>query len=270
MGEVKLGQLKKALFPSVVFILFFALWEFATSAFSINKITLPSPSVIFRAILSNQEYLFSNFLLTALESLLGLLLAFIAAFVFALLFVYSRNTKNALYPFAIALKATPIIAIAPLIVLWLGTSILPMVVMSAIIAFFPVLVNGVEGLELVERESLDLFKTFRASKFSEFFKLRLPTALPFIFSGLKIASTLAVVGAIIGEFTGSGQGIGFVIVNASYYLDIPLMFAAIILASLWGVIFFAAISLLERKTPLFQKLTGVQLAKIKLLPISIK
>jgi len=256
MGKSCFGKVKKGLFPGIVFALFFLAWEILVKAFNINRITLPSPLEILAAMFSNAEYLGSNFLITAFESVLGLFLAFAVAFFLSVLFVYSKNIKNALYPFAIALKATPLVALAPLIVLWFGSSILPMVVMSAIIAFFPILVNGIEGLELVEKEKLELFKIHKASKFSEFFKLRLPNALPFIFSALKIASTLAVVGAIIGEFTGSGKGLGFVIVNASYYLDIPLMFGAIGLASLWGITFFVAISLLETKASFFQKMTS--------------
>ena len=259
MVKINYFRIKQVGFPSAIFVLFFVAWEIATKSLNINRITLPAPTDIASALLLNRDYLLSNFAVTSFESVLGLGIAFVVGFSFAVLFVYSKGAKNTLYPFAIALKATPLVAIAPLIVLWFGNSILPMVVMSAIIAFFPILVNGVEGLEFVEREKLELFKTFKASKFEEFYKLRLPLAMPFIFSSLKIASTLAVVGAIIGEFTGSGAGLGFVIVNASYYLDIPLMFAAIMLASFWGIVFFALISLLERKTLFFQKLTNKHL-----------
>jgi NitT/TauT family transport system permease protein len=247
--------LKTIIFPAIILALFFASWELGVKLFGVNKIILPAPSEILVAALAKPEYLFPNLLVTATESFFGFLLGGILALAVAIAFVYSRNAKNALYPFAIALKATPLIAIAPLIVLWFGNSMLPMIIMSALIAFFPILVNCVDGFELVEKEKKELFKIFGAGKFSEFFKLRLPTAMPLIFSSLKIASTLAVVGAIIGEFTGSGAGLGFVIVNASYYLDTPLMFAAIILTSIWGICFFEAIALLERKTIFFQKLT---------------
>ena len=256
MVKINFNKLKKGLYPSLVLVLFFSSWELAVEFFNINRITLPSPSDIWTASLSNINYLWSNFWVTALESFLGFVLGAVIAFFLATIFVYSKDTRNMLYPFAIALKATPLVALAPLIVLWLGSTMLPMIVMSAIIAFFPVLVNCVDGLELVEREKLELFQTFGSSRLSEFLKLRLPTALPVIFSSLKIATTLAVVGAIIGEFTGSGAGLGFVIVNASYYLDIPLMFAAIMLAAVWGILFFVAIALMEKRIHFFQKLTA--------------
>lgn len=256
MGQISPFKLKNALFPLAVFALFFSGWEMATRAFHINSIFLPAPSAIFSSALKNADYLFPHFVSTAFESVLGLALAFIVAFAIAALFVYSRNAKNAFYPFAIALKATPIIAIAPLIILWLGSSLFSMAILAALIAFFPILVNGVEGLESIEKEKIELFKTLNASRRAEFFKLRLPSAMPFLFSSLKIASTLAVVGAIIGEFTGSGNGIGYVIVNASYYFDIPLMFAAILLASLWGIVFFAAVGMLETNARFFQKLAS--------------
>lgn len=257
MAEINAKKLR-ALFPPVIILaLFFVVWEIAVKLFGVNRITLPAPSSIALAIQQNLGYLLSNFLVTALESVFGFLLGAVFAFVLATLFVYSRNAKNSLFPLAIALKATPLVAIAPLIVLWLGSSMLPMIVMSALICFFPILVNCVDGLELVGKEKLELFKTFGATRFSEFFKLRLPNAMPFIFSSLKIATTLAVVGAIIGEFTGSGAGLGFVIVNASYYLDTPLMFGAILLSSLWGILFFAAIAVMEKFVPFLQRLTAL-------------
>ncbi|MFH1255932.1 MAG: ABC transporter permease [Candidatus Diapherotrites archaeon] len=257
MGKIGSEKLKAIALPAFFLALFFALWEFSVKFFGINRITLPAPSDILAAALADSNYLLSNLGITAFESVLGFMLGFAVAFFLAMLFVYSKNAKNTLYPFAIALKATPLVALAPLIVLWLGSSVLPMIVMAALVAFFPILVNSVEGLEIVEKEKLELFQTFGASKKDEFFKLRLPTSMPFIFSSLKIASTLAVVGAIIGEFTGSGAGLGFVIVNASYYLDIPLMFAAILAASVWGILFFALVSLVEKNAQFFQKLTAI-------------
>ncbi len=248
-------KIKDLLYPGIVFLLFFAFWEMLVILFGINPIILPAPSNILITSIENINYLIANFLITLFESVVGFALAFVVSFILSITFVYSKNTKTAFYPFAIALKATPLVAIAPLIVLWFGANMLPMIIMAALVAFFPILVNSVEGFEQVEQEKIDLFKIYKASSLREFFKLRLPIAMPFIFSALKISSTLAVVGAIIGEMTGSGAGLGFVIVNASYYLDVPLMFAAILFSSVWGIIFFLIVALMEKKAIFFQRLS---------------
>lgn len=146
-----------------------------------------------------------------------------------------------------ALKSTPLIAIAPLLVLWFGNGVLSKIVMSALVAFFPVLVNSVNGLANIDAEALDLMKSLSASKLQILIKIRVPASLPFVFASLKIASSLAVVGAVIGEFTGATQGIGHLIVTSSYYLETALMFAGVGMISLGGILFFGLVAYLERR-----------------------
>jgi NitT/TauT family transport system permease protein len=186
------------------------------------------------------------------ESVLGFLLGSGGAYLVAILFVFSRTFQQAVYPYAVALKATPLIAIAPLLVLWFGNGLLSKIVMSALVAFFPVLVNSAIGLTAVDPEVLDLMRSLSASRWQVLTKIRIPNSLSYFMAGLKIASSLAVVGAVIGEFTGATEGIGHLINTSSYYLETPLMFAGVAMISLGGVLFFGLMAYLERKIVFWQ------------------
>ena len=142
---------------------------------------------------------------------------------------------------------------APLLVLWFGTGITSKIVASAIVCFFPILVNTIKGLKSVDKDYLDLLKSFSAKKYQIFIKLRLPNSLPYIFSALKISTGLAVVGAIVGEFVGAKEGIGFIILTSTYHLETVRMFAAIIMSALGGILFFYLINLIEKHVVFWQK-----------------
>ncbi len=229
------------------------LWEAADRVFHFNVILLPTPSEIAVAAYEDFGRLLRETGITMFESVMGFLLGSGAAFLLAIVFVHSRLTQEAVYPYAVALKSTPLIAIAPLLVLWFGNGVLSKIVMSALVAFFPVLVNAVNGLTAVDPEALDLMKSLSASRFQVLRKIRIPNAAGYIFAALKIASSLAVVGAVIGEFTGASVGIGHLINTSSYYLEIPLMFAAIVMISLGGVLFFGVIASLEKRIIFWQE-----------------
>jgi len=233
--------------PILLFIIVIITWEIADIVFNFNTVILPSPSEIYVAFIENYAILFKETSITMMESILGFLLGSITAYLLAILFTFSNLARDALYPYAIALKSTPLIAIAPLLVLWFGNGMFSKVIMSALVAFFPVLVNSVNGLNAVPKELLDLMKSLSASSWKILIKVRIPYSLGYLFSSLKIASSLAVVGAVIGEFIGSTEGIGYLINTSSYYLETPLMFAGIIMISGGGILFFAVISYLEQK-----------------------
>lgn len=239
--------------PALTFIGLLCLWEMADLVFDFNKIILPSPSEIAIAFVNDFSRLMRETSVTMLESLLGFLLGSVSAYLLAIAFVHSRIVQEALYPYAVALKSTPLIAIAPLLVLWFGNGILSKIVMSALVAFFPVLVNSVSGLAAVDPEALDLMKSLSASRWQVLVKIRIPNSLGYLFAAFKIASSLAVVGAVIGEFTGATQGIGHLINTSSYYLETPLMFAAIGMISLGGILFFGLMAYLERKIVFWQE-----------------
>jgi len=247
------NRLKISKLPIIAFLVIVVLWEAFDYVFSIKEVILPNPHEILSSIVANWDILIKHTGITMFESIFGFIIGSSIGILIALLFVYSAKSKEALYPYAIALKATPLYALAPLLIVWFGSGLLSKIVMSALVAFFPVLVNAVKGFTSIEQESLDLFKSFSASKWQTFIKLRLPNSLPYLFPALKVATTLAVVGATIAEFTGASFGIGHLIVNASYYLDTSLMFAGIVMISLAGILFFYLIESMEKKVVFWQK-----------------
>jgi NitT/TauT family transport system permease protein len=246
MAEDKAG-VSAIVTPGVTLVLLLLVWESADRVFDFNRIVLPSPLEIAAAFAGNAMEILRQTGITMLEALLGFALGSLVAYGLAIGFVHSRMIQEALYPYAIALKSTPLIAIAPLLVLWFGNGILSKVVMSALVAFFPVLVNAVSGLATVDPEALDLMRSLSATRRQVLLKIRIPNSLGYVFAALKTASSLAVVGAVIGEFTGSTQGVGHLINTSSYYLEIPLMFAAILSISVAGILFFGLIAWLERR-----------------------
>ncbi len=237
----------------VTLIVLLCIWVVAVRTFHINPVIMPSPGQVGASFLANYGRLFRETGITMEESVLGFLLGGVGAYAVAILFVYSRTVKDAVYPYAVALKSTPLIAIAPLLVLWFGNGLFSKIVMSALVAFFPVLVNSDNGLMTVDPETLDMMKSLSASSWQVLIKIRIPNSLCYLMAGLKIASSLAVVGAVIGEFTGATEGIGHLINTSSYYLETPLMFAGVVMISLGGVLFFALMGYLERKIVFWQE-----------------
>ncbi len=246
MLKTKAG-IKPVLVPVITLVALLLLWELADVIFGFKKIILPAPHEIAHAFVVKWRILLISTGITMLESVLGFTVGCTVAFLLGVAFIYSRITRYAVYPYAVALKSTPLIAIAPLLVIWFGNGILSKIVMSALVAFFPVLVNAVDGLTSIDPEALDLMKSLSASRWQTFWKIRFPNSLPSLFSSLKIASSLAVVGAVIGEFTGATGGIGHLINTSSYYLDTDVMFAGIVMISLCGVAFFGLVAYLETK-----------------------
>lgn len=215
--------------------------------FTVPQYLLPSPFAIAINFATNINSLLFHTGITLWEAFLGFLLANALGIVVAIAFSHAKILEKGLSPFVIALQTTPILAMAPLLILWFGTGIVSKVVTAALIAFFPAVVNTVKGLKNIDSEASDLFKSLSANKWQVFTKLRFPTALPYIFSALKISTSLAVVGAIISEFAGANKGIGFVILVSSYHLEMVKMFSAVIAAALTGIIFFWVVSFIERK-----------------------
>lgn len=239
--------MRAIILPLIAFSLLLTAWQTAHSAFDVKSIILPSPIEVGAALVDNAAKLFVETGITLFESVCGFFLGSVSAFFLAVLFVHSSSLQQAIYPFAVALKSTPLIAIAPLLVLWFGNDIVSKIVMSALVAFFPVLVNSTKGLSSIDQDALDLMKSMHASRWQVLVKLRIPNSCPLLFSALKIASSLAVVGAVIGEFTGATKGIGHLIVTSSYYFQTDLMFAGIIMISLGGIVFFGLVGLLEKR-----------------------
>jgi NitT/TauT family transport system permease protein len=185
-------------------------------------------------------------IVTLTEILIGFVLGVVLGLGLAIPIAYSTLVRNTLYPLIVASQAVPKIAIAPLLVLWLGFDIWPKIVVTALMVFFPVTVTAAEGFSSVDRNLLDLLRSVHANQAQIFFKVRFPHALPQIFAGLKIGITLAVVGAVVGEWVGADSGLGYLLVYANTLLDSTLLFAALFLLIVIGVVLFVLVGVLER------------------------
>lgn len=247
------SKFKAILLPIIFFILIIFLWEIIVVSFHIPNYLLPAPHKIAVEIARMGKSLLKDTAITMIEAVLGFILGCGIGVLTAIGFAHSKTMKLSMYPYAIALKTIPIVAIAPLLILWFGNGMPAKIVMSALICYFPVIVNTVKGLKSVSPESLDLMDSLSATKWQVFTKLRWHNALPYIFSALKISATLAVIGAIVGELAGANKGIGYVILVSSYRLETNMLFAAIVMSSIGGILFFGLIALLEKRILYWQE-----------------
>ncbi len=231
---------------ALLFATVLVVWQLAVVLLDVPAYIIPSPTEIAGELVVEGPDLVEDLGWTMLEAILGFLVGSGIAILTAVIFVHVPIVERAAFPWAIALQTVPIIAIAPLLTIWFGFTLVPKVAIAAIICFFPVLVNTTRGLRAISGEAFELMTVLSASKRQILWRLRIPSSLPFVFAGLRVAATLSVIGAIVAEFTGSDRGIGYVIVQASYRLDTRLMFAAIVLSCLGGILFFGFISWLER------------------------
>ncbi|MCY4425328.1 MAG: ABC transporter permease [Acidimicrobiaceae bacterium] len=234
--------------PSLaVFVVGLVAWEVWVNVRDVPAYLYPSASEVGSELLDEGPSLAADDLRwTMIEAILGFLLGSFAAVLAAIVFVHAKFIERVLFPWAIVLQTVPIVAVAPLLTIWFGFTLRPKVIIAALICFFPVLVNTTKGFRSISSQAIELMRILSATKWSIFWRLRVPSSLPYVFAGLKVASTLSVIGAIVAEFTGADRGIGFVIIQASYRLDTRLMFAGIALSSAAGVVFFNIIGALER------------------------
>lgn len=233
-----------AITPLVFLLTLFVIWEVLVALLEVPAYLLPPPSKIFLAVDSE---LFTHLWVTAVEAITGFFIGSLFAFAAALAFVRSPFLERGLFPLAIALKTTPLVAIAPLLVLWMGTGWWSKISAAAIICFFPVLVNSVKGLKAADSEYFDLLTSLGASDRQVFYKLRIPFCMPYLFAALKISSSLAIVGAVVGEFVGATHGIGYVIMVSSSHLDTDILFSAIFAAAGLGIFLFQLIGWVESR-----------------------
>lgn len=236
--------------PALFVLVILALWELIVRIAQVPAYLLSPPSAI---VASVDRGLAVHLAVTFAEALAGFVLASTAAFLTAILFVRSRTLERGLFPLAIALKTTPLVAIAPLLVLWMGTGWWSKIAAAGLICFFPVLVNAVKGLRAADAEHYELFRALKASPSQEFRKLRIPFCLPYLFSALKISSALAIVGAIVGEFVGATQGLGYLIMVSSAHLETDVLFSAIFASALSGIVLFHLLGWIERRVVFWQQ-----------------
>ena len=223
-------------------------WELVVRVNNIPPYVLPAPSAIFSTLVSDWGVLWQSLLTTLLTTLEGFIAASIGGILLALLFNLSRLVEFSLFPYAVILQVTPVIAIAPLLLIYLPQQT-AVVVCAWIVGFFPVLSNTTLGLNSVDRNLAGLFQLYRASRWQTLLFLKLPTALPYILGGLRIAGGLSLIGAVVAEIAagtaGAGSGLAYRIAESGYRLNIPRMFAALLLLSLAGIVIYAVLALIS-------------------------
>ena len=235
-------QAKRFLPPMIMLVLLLLAWEISVVVAKVPPYILPAPSAVFASLIHDGGSLYRALFVTLRICFSALALASFSAFSLAILFAQSRWAERALFPLAVILQVIPIIAIAPFLLIYLPTSDLAVIICAAIVAFFPILANTLHGLISVDRRHLDLFHLYQASDWQILWKLRLPTALPSIMTGLRIAGGLSLIGAVAAEFVagsaGVGSGLAWRLLEAGYRLEIPRMFAALSLLAATGVAIF--------------------------------
>jgi NitT/TauT family transport system permease protein len=232
--------------PTAAVFVAVLIWDVTIRVFDIKPFVLPSPISVIEAAVADFPSLVSNSWITLQEVMAGFVLSVLVGVPLAVLIVSWPLAERAIYPLLIGSQVVPKIAIAPLFIIWFGFGIAPKILIAFLIAFLPIVIDTVVGLRSTEIEKIYLARSMGASRLQLFFKIRLPNAMPSIFGGLKLAITLSVTGAVVGEFIGTDRGLGRVILVANGNLDTPAVFAAVTVLSAMGVALFLLIDLLER------------------------
>lgn len=235
-----------ALRPLWLVVMLIVLWDVFIRLFKIPPYLIPNPLSVAKQLVAEWPMLWREALPTLYATLGGFALSALIGVPIAMWIAYSRLVESFVYPLLVFSQSIPKVAIAPLFVVWFGFGLVPKVIAAFLLGFFPVVVATVQGFKSVEGDVIDLARSMGANPLKIFLKFRLPHALPAIFSGLKVSVTLAVVGAVVGEFVGSNSGLGYVLQKANGTFDLPLMFAALVILSMIGVLLFLVLELIER------------------------
>jgi putative hydroxymethylpyrimidine transport system permease protein len=239
--------------PLAVVLALLGLWELAArwdviaDALAIKPFLIPAPTDVVRSLAEDRALLASDAWVTAQEVLLGFAIAALLGFAFALLMHLSDLARRAFYPLLVASQTVPVVAIAPILVVWLGFGIGPKLAIVALVCFFPITVNTLDGLRSVDPELTRMMRTLDAGRSQTLRRVEIPSALPFLLSGAKIAAVVAVIGAVFGEWSGSDDGLGHLILVAQGQLQTARVFAAVVVLSALALALFGALALLERR-----------------------
>jgi NitT/TauT family transport system permease protein len=247
------GKIKATVIgPIIALVIFLSLWQLIPVILDIKPFILPKPTDVLRAAIEDWHLLWPAIQITVIESVIGFLVSGVVGIGVAVLLASSRILEISLYPYAVILQTIPVVAVAPIVVIWFGSGFNAIVIIAFLIGFFPVVSNTLMGLNSVDKNMSDLFTLYNASKWQTMWKLRIPAAMPYIMSGLKISCTLAIVGAVTGEFVagvGGGKGgLGYAITVAAVQLKTPYLFACAISGAIFGISFYLLVSLFSRLT----------------------
>ena len=236
--------------PFIVGIAFLAFWEISIRVNEVPAYVLPGPINIVNTLIKDFGTLWPSLLVTLKVTVLAFLIAAVGGLALGVLFTASRWIERSLFPYAVILQVTPVVAIAPLIIIWAKDTQLALLICAWLVAFFPVVSNAAVGLASTDKNLVNLFKLYGASTFQTMTFLKLPASMPYYLAGLRISGGLALIGAVVAEFVagtgGSRSGLAYRILESGYRLQIPRMFAALLLISLTGIVIFMLLSLLSR------------------------
>ena len=243
-------RVQRVLYPLLVGLVLIALWQGLVTGLELPPYLVPSPLLMLETLISDWAPLGASLWVTIKITVLAFVAATIAGVLISFLFVQSKGIETALFPYAVLLQVTPIVAVAPLIIIWVKDPTASMVICAALVALFPIISNTTLGLRSIEPDLQSYFQLNRATRLQTLVRLRIPSALPYFFGGLRISSGLALIGAVVAEFVagtgGSGAGLAYQILQAGFQLNIPRMFAALLLISLTGVGMFVLMAWLSR------------------------
>ncbi len=243
-------EAQRFIYPALVAVILLGLWQGLVTALNIPVFLVPSPLRVAQVMVSDAGLLFGALVTTLKITLFAFVCATIVGVLIAFTFVQSRLIETALFPYAVLLQVTPIVAVAPLIIIWFKDPTLSLVICATIVALFPVISNTTLGLRSVNPGLMSYFQLNRATRLQVLLRLRIPSALPYFFGGLRISSGLALIGAVVTEFVagtgGTGTGLAYQILQAGYQLNIPRMFAALVLITVTGVLLFMMMAVLSK------------------------
>jgi len=240
--------LKRRAAPLIVFALLFLAWEFAVHLTGVKEYLLPPPSKVWTEFLKRWPTVMDGAWVTTQEIIAGYLLAIVVSIPLALAVAYSRFVETAIYPVVVFLQIVPKIAIAPLFIIWFGFGFTPKLLLVFLLSFFPIVVASIAGFKSADPDILDFARTTGASGWKMFAKIRLPQALPDIFTGLKVGAALSATAAVVAEFVASDRGLGYLLLQYNGNLDTPMVFAIIVLLSLIGLAVYYVVEIIERIT----------------------
>ena len=247
MNRTAPPPLAEALLPVFGIASILLAWQFLLPLAGVPAYIVPTPTAIATVFQRQWPLLMSNLTPTVIEALAGFVIGNTAAVLMAIAFVHSRLLQTAYFPVVLFFNTIPILALSPVIILIFGLGMTPKIVIAAVICFFPTLVNMIRGLDSASANEHELFRVLSSSRWEVFWRLRLPRALPMLFSSLRIASATAVIGAIVGEWIGSDKGLGALIIQATFNYQSDRLYAAIVLSSSLSIAIFTIVVLLERR-----------------------
>lgn len=240
----------RIVYPSIVALILLAIWQGVVTGFKLPPYLVPSPILMLQTLVTDWQTLGLSLLFTLKITLFSFLTAVVVGVLVSFLFVQSRLVETALFPYAVLLQVTPIVAVAPLIIIWVKNPTASLVICATLVALFPIISNTTLGLRSIDPDLQSYFAMNRANRLQTLLRLRVPSALPYFFGGLRISSGLALIGAVVAEFVagtgGNSTGLAYQILFAGYQLNIPRMFAALLLISLTGVGLFVLMAWLSR------------------------